>query len=450
MESAPNASQAWELNAKALNQELDWLARVLQYRIEHTSSAPIHEILPPPDAVEGSYYWEFIRNQGMGIPERLLCIVSLAPYLRPELLQVLGTRSPSGQTRPELGGFQGMAYPGFLPTLETALLLIAGKDLEQRLGWLEILRDSLLLIKDHWLELVHLHRHEPPTAALLVPGREMLQWISSGELGTPEFGVEFPAEQISTNRGWEELVLPSETARDVEEILDWIKYEHRIMEQLGLREKVAPGYRSLFYGPPGTGKTFTASLLGKVTGRPVFRIDLSQVVSKYIGETEKNLRNVFDQAEQRKWILFFDEADALFGKRTSISDSKDRFANQEVSYLLQRMERHDGMVILATNHRDNLDKAFTRRFQLVVHFPMPGPHERLQLWQHSIPKKCKIDEDISLEDLAQRYEISGGSIMNVMRYCVLQAARRESDVIELQDFIEGIRREYRKVGRILK
>ena len=130
-----------------------------------------------------------------------------------------------------------------------------------------------------------------------------------------------------------------------------------------MRKRVKPGYRALFHGPPGTGKTLTATLLGKHTGRPVFRIDLSRVVSKYIGETEKNLSRLFDKAEHKDWILFFDEADALFGKRTEIRDAHDKYANQEVAYLLQRIESYAGLVILATNQRGNIDEAFLRRFQ---------------------------------------------------------------------------------------
>ena len=145
------------------------------------------------------------------------------------------------------------------------------------------------------------------------------------------------------------------------------------MNDWGMAPKLRPGYRSLFYGPPGTGKTMTACLLGKSTGRDVYKVDLSLVVSKYIGETEKNLARVFDQAQHKGWILFFDEADALFGKRSETRDAHDRYANQEVSFLLQRIETFDGIAILASNQRENLDDAFTRRFESIIYFPMPRP-----------------------------------------------------------------------------
>jgi SpoVK/Ycf46/Vps4 family AAA+-type ATPase len=174
-------------------------------------------------------------------------------------------------------------------------------------------------------------------------------------------------------------VLDSGTFAHLEELRNWIKYGDTILHEWKMADRLKPGYRALFYGPPGTGKTLTAALLGQETGRDVYRIDLSLVVSKYIGETEKNLEKVFTMAQERKWILFFDEADALFGKRGKVKDAHDRFANQEVSYLLQRVEDFDGIVILASNDKDNIDTAFNRRFQAVVHFPMPGAAERQQL-----------------------------------------------------------------------
>ena len=449
-----DAASLFRLNSAQLARELDWLETALRTRIALVRGEPTKyeqvANIPVPELTEGTPYADFCLGTGLGPGERLLLVLALAPLLRPGLLHLLAVKSADGSQLPDAGGYFGQVFGGIVPTVDSALFLLAGQHLEDRLVWREFIRSEFGLVQHKWLRLEALHRHEPETAALIRPSRELEMLVLWGELGTPEFGADFPAEALITEREWEELVLSPATSAEVQEVLDWMRYEKVVMDELGLRSKVAPGFRALFYGPPGTGKTFTTSLLGKVTGRPVFRIDLSMVVSKYIGETEKNLRNVFDRAEQRNWILFFDEADALFGKRTSVSDAKDRFANQEVSYLLQRIESHDGMVILATNHRDNLDKAFTRRFQLVVHFPMPNPAERLRLWEHSLPAACGRGPDLNLPDLADRYELSGGSIVNVVRYCVLQAARREETVLRQLDFLEGVRREYRKLGRIIK
>jgi len=219
------------------------------------------------------------------------------------------------------------------------------------------------------------------------------------------------------------------------------------MTEWGMDIKYKPGYRSLFYGPPGTGKSLTASLLGKSTGLDVYRIDLSKVVSKYIGETEKNMANIFDRAENRNWILFFDEADALFGKRTSTTDAKDRYANQEIAYLLQRIEDFPGLVILATNLKGNIDEAFSRRFQSMIYFPMPRPHQRLLLWESAFPSQTTLSPDIDLDLLAEKYELAGGSIANVARYATLLAIQRPSHTIHKADLLEGIRRELRKTNK---
>ena len=188
----------------------------------------------------------------------------------------------------------------------------------------------------------------------------------------------------------------------------------------------------------------TAAILGKSNQMEVYRVDLSSVVSKYIGETEKNLANLFNMAESKKWILFFDEADALFGKRLNAQSSNDMFANQQVSYLLQRIEDFNGVVILASNLKDNIDEAFLRRFQSVVYFPKPDPVLRLELW-----KKYFATFDLSkvnLEKIAANYEISGGSIINVLRYCSISSAKRNTTVVLEKDIIKGIKKEYLKEG----
>ena len=214
------------------------------------------------------------------------------------------------------------------------------------------------------------------------------------------------------------------------------------LPQLGRHLK--KGYRALFHGPPGTGKTLTASLLGKHYEKEVFRVDLSLVVSKYIGETEKNLSHLFAKAETKGWILFFDEADALFGKRSNVKDAHDRYANQEIAYLLQRVENYDGLVILASNLKSNIDEAFLRRFQSIVHFPMPNATERLQIWKKVCPSVFKLEEGNMLSVVAKKYKLSGAAIINVMQYCCLKTLDRTDNLLRQKDLIMGIKREFVK------
>jgi SpoVK/Ycf46/Vps4 family AAA+-type ATPase len=242
------------------------------------------------------------------------------------------------------------------------------------------------------------------------------------------------------------------------------------MEDWDMKHRLRQGYRVLFYGPPGTGKTLTANVLGNETGKEVFKIDLSMVVSKYIGETEKNLELLFARAEDKDWILFFDEADAIFGKRTSVKDAHDKYANQEVSYLLQRIEEFNGLVILATNMKNNIDDAFIRRFNDIVKFSIPNEEERKEIWEKSFPENSYFGD---IPNQVKRYEISGGNIINTIHYAGIQAVRRNATVSQknellqlngsngtepeepqekrlifyLEDIIEGIRREMIKEGK---
>jgi SpoVK/Ycf46/Vps4 family AAA+-type ATPase len=243
--------------------------------------------------------------------------------------------------------------------------------------------------------------------------------------------------RIETELGRDDLVLPPGTRRRIEGIETWIQRKDKLETEL----KPRPGHRTLFYGPPGTGKTLTACLLGKSTGRDVYRVDLSPVVTKYIGETEKNLAKVFDHAQRKGWILFFDEADALFGKRSEINDAHDRYANQEISYLLQRLETFDGVAILSSNHKNIIDDAFARRFESVIHFPIPRPAERLKLWKRGLPAKAKLEKSIDLESLARTYNLSGGAIMDILRYASQEALKNSNETIAAEDVMQGIRRE---------
>jgi SpoVK/Ycf46/Vps4 family AAA+-type ATPase len=303
--------------------------------------------------------------------------------------------------------------------------------------------------KENILSLEELDKAEPLLSGALNVSQEILDLFTIGESRKPNFGAEFPAKQLSTKMEWNDLVLSNHVTAQLKEIETWITHHHTLMKDWGMEKILKPGYKSLFYGPPGTGKTTTAALLGKKTRRDVYRIDLSQMVSKYIGETEKNLAKLFDRAENKEWILFFDEADALFGKRTSTRDAHDRFANQQVSYLLQRIEDYDGLVILATNLKGNIDEAFMRRFQSIIQFPMPTPEERLRIWKNGFSESVELEKTIDLDEIAEKYEISGGAIVNIIQHCSLRALGRESNLINQNDIIEGIRREYHKNRRTL-
>jgi hypothetical protein len=247
---------------------------------------------------------------------------------------------------------------------------------------------------------------------------------------------------------WDDLILPDTISAQLREICDQASHQHVVMSRWGFGRKVRGGGQltALFSGPSGTGKTMAAEVVSAELGLELYRIDLSQVMSKFIGETEKNLGSVFDLAEKSGAVLFFDEADALFGKRSSVRDSHDRYANVEVSYLLQRMEEYRGVAILATNLRHNMDAAFLRRLRFSVEFPFPDDAMRRRIWAVQFPAEAPLAADVDFEQLARRFPLAGGGIRNVaLNAAYLAAAAGEA--IAMPHVIRAVRREYQKMGR---
>ena len=288
---------------------------------------------------------------------------------------------------------------------------------------------------------------EPMMSGKLVLFPEIIYQLTTGDVPPPKLSTQFPAEKLETQLDWNDLILSEKTLRQIKELEMWLQHNDHLFKDWGMEKRLKAGYRVLFHGPAGTGKTLTASLLGKYTNKPVYRVDLSTVVSKYIGETEKNLSNLFNKAAHKDWILFFDEADAIFGKRTNVRDAHDKYANQEVSYLLQRVESHPGLIILASNFRDNIDEAFTRRFQSIIAFEMPGPKERAVIWKTNLPEKLKISKEIDWEEISKKYELTGSNILNIIQFCCLQVLNEKSETLTFKILQQGIKREFLKENR---
>jgi hypothetical protein len=439
-------------NARDLEGELAWFANVLEARLKayfaRDGADTCRFYLPPPPLAGASPYAAFIRQHHVDPQARLVILLALIPHVRPQLLDVLWTRNETTQRGfAEFGG--AVSHGAFLPTGETAAFILAGDDLAARFETMRLFDTDAFLARHNVVHLSGAGPGEPQLAGLLTISHEFLHRFTCGADRKPGFHSDFPARLIHTDLEWDDLVLPASTLAELDEIRQWIQHGPTLLGEWGLGARLRPGFTSLFHGPPGTGKTLSACLLGKHCGCDVYKVDLSLIVSKYIGETEKNLARVFDLAEHKGWILFFDEADALFGKRTRVEDSHDRFANQEISFLLQRIEEFDGVAILASNFRANIDDAFIRRFQSVVQFAMPRPPERLRIWRDAFPRHATLDARIDLGRLSERYDLSGGTILNVVRHASLMAISRGGAVIALDDVEEGMRREFQKEGRAL-
>lgn len=414
-----------------MREYIEWFNQVLTVAIQlyfHQESEykQLKDVYPPRNG-----WMEAVTGQtDTNFEERIVIMLALMPHICPQILDIFFVQNKNFDRQyTEFGGWKGLSHGGFLPTGETASFILAGEDVEKRK---EVI---YMFSKSHWfygkniLRLEGAGEGEPLLSSQLRVSEEFLSRVQLDVEYKPDYTTGFPAKRITTELDWEDMVLDYQVTTELEEINTWISSGKTIMEDWGLSRILKAGYRSLFYGPPGTGKTLAATLLGKKNNMDVYRIDLSMIVSKYIGETEKNLAKVFDLAENRNWILFFDEADALFGKRTSTNTSNDRHANQEVAYLLQRIEDFPGMVILATNLRSNIDEAFSRRFQSVIYFPMPTEELRAEIWRKML-KGWPEDVDEDLITMAARTELSGGSIANVVRRCALATVNQKNQSLD--------------------
>ncbi len=430
-----------------LNQNIQ--TRLAQYFNVDRPFTAIEDV-PLPDISAGKDPLSiFIKMNALNRAELITLLVALVPHVQPDFFDtIIHTFFDKPTDFPQIGGVRGKQFRGFIPTAETVLFILSGSDLEKRFQIQKLFDEDHFFNRKQVLWIDEPLDGEPTMSGKLKMSSEFVELFTLGKLSKPRFTTSFPAERLETEMTWEDLVLPSSTHQEVKELLIWLQHGETLLNDFGMRRIIKPGYRALFHGPSGTGKTLTAALLGKLTGRDVFRIDLSMIISKFIGETEKNLAHLFDRAENKDWILFFDEADALFGKRTGVRDAHDRYANQEVSYLLQRVETFDGLVILASNFKANIDDAFIRRFQSIIHFPMPRASERLRLWQQSLPSNIQLADDVNLKLLSERYELSGASIVNIVQFCCLSTLSRNSLILAINDLRAGIEREFGKEGKI--
>lgn len=258
------------------------------------------------------------------------------------------------------------------------------------------------------------------------------------------------AHKIEPRYQWDDLVLPETPITMLKEMVSMVQTRGLVLETWGLGKKLASGngISALFSGPPGTGKTLAAQIMANQLGIDLYRIDLSTIISKYVGETEKNLERIFREASESNAILFFDEADTIFGKRSEVKDAQDRYANIEVGYLLQRMESYNGVAILATNLRANLDEAFTRRLNFIINFPFPDEEYRHRIWEVLIPPDLPIADDLDLKKMAMRFKLAGGNIRNIVVSAAYLAAANGRRVT-MDHLLHGAKREIQKMGKLI-
>lgn len=432
-----------------LKKIIDTATQLHVAHINDTENYPIDEVYAVPIEIEDDRLNQIIKDYGLNFQEQVILMLALAPHFAPQTLDIFLAKNPNFDIIcTEFGGMTKPPHRGVIPTGETAVFLLAARDPKKRREVAQLLLPDSKLAQNDLVELEVTEEGLPLFSGKLIPNDELVQILLYGEVKPPKLSPKFPAKKLETPMKWDDLVIKKETREQLSDLENWLSFSDKLKQHPNLGKRAKKGYRTLFHGPPGTGKTLTASLLGKSANRPVFRIDLSLLVSKYIGETEKNLAGVFKRAEHKNWILFFDEADALFSKRVDTESSNDRFANQEVAYLLQRIEDYNGMVILATNLKQNLDEAFLRRFQSLVHFPKPEKIERRQLWQRTVPDDLPLAAAISLKQLVDNYELTASQISNIVQACFIDALALDEKEISRKNLMKNIRLEYAK-GNLL-
>lgn len=474
--------------------ELQYLEQLIACRL--SSYFPSAEQVPEPEMPPlGEWLLplkDFIWKHKLNRSEAIVLLMALVPHIQPDMFdRIIEQRLPDSGNFPKLGGVRGKNSRTFLPTGESIIFILSNGTLESRLLIQELFGSRHLFAQKKIVWLEELPSGEPSMSGRIIISQDYIDTFTQGKPSPPHFSINFPAQRIIEDRKWNALVINEELQKQIEEITNWLRYNEELMNNWGMKDRLKKGFRALFHGPPGTGKTLTAGLLGNEIGRDVYKVDLSMIVSKYIGETEKNLELLFARAEDKGWILFFDEADALFGKRTNVRDAHDKYANQEVSYLLQRIENYNGLIILATNMKNNIDDAFMRRFNAILKFPFPDAAERALIWKKSFPKKAVweknlpfpnngkavLREQTDIPELVKSYELAGGNIINAVHYACLKAIERKNLpepivsmssnghtgngtltetvvvqeqpelIIYLYDVLQGIKRELSKEGK---
>jgi DNA polymerase III delta prime subunit len=416
--------------------EINWMYSLIINALKPSEENKIS--LQPPSLPENLAYSQYLLQVKCTAYERVLFSLAHCFQFAPNLFKRLQQEEFTNVTGIDSFGLITHGATGLVyPTIHTANWLCDLYKIETH-----FLNEHHYLFRDDIFESINYY---PSVFSTPLIFSKKAQYMFFAELEyLPEYSNDFPTELLKTTLTKEDLILPKKIAIEVNELIYRIQHEAVFREDIHLQKWIRTGCRALFYGPPGTGKSLTATLIGQETNRPVYRVDLSNIISKYIGETQKNLAKVFNRAEKNNWILFFDEGDALLGSRGNSGATNERGANQEIAYLLQRIENYDGIILLATNLKENIDEAFFRRFEVSIEFSIPDESTRKLLWKRIFSNDYEIPEKW-IQNLARIYKLPGGSLVNILSFVALYKQQNNSH-IALEVLLEGIRREYQKIG----
>ena len=442
------------LHAVSLKAESQWLRQIIAIRTDELSDDPskdsqsLYETAPPPE-LPPSYYRDFMAGFNLSLAERVLVAVSLNRIYAPTVFAPISEAKAKGNNTlfAETGMLFDKQTGALLPTLQTVVFLLAGNNKQLSAEYQEVLNENNLLMANGIVRLINPSPFLNDTLFNIVSlDRSYYAHFVYGKKIRLDEMENFPAQLLETDKTFNDLILHPETKTQLNTVMNYARHYKTMHQQTG---GGLQGYVAMFYGPPGTGKTMTASVIGKELGLDVYAVNLSRVVSKYIGETEKNLEVVFDRLSRRDCILFFDEADSLFGKRSEVTEANDRYANQEIAYLLQKIDKCNCLVILATNFRQNMDAAFTRRILSYIRIDWPGDEERKLLWGKALMPPFKYQPETLPETLAAKYAITGANIYNITKLTCYEALAQNNYNISLKMLEPFIKLEYTKERRSL-
>lgn len=424
--------QVNDVSHNSLNEEMKWLQLLIEMRCkelfleEETELNSIDEVPEVPILDDESPYSITTNTHQLTSIDRVILALGIASAHYPSILKTfIQIEENSSAFAIEAGGEYNKANRSFKPTFQTALFLLSGKNLSLWSHYsAQLIKGSVLLKNDiiynrSSTEFIH-GKIELDTA--------YLNYFLSGQKPQLDHGSYFPGRLYKSNLTMDDIILEDNVREQIKPIEHYIKaLENGFFKSNDHSFKA--GFIALFYGAPGTGKTMLAGILANTYAIDMYHVDLSQVVSKYIGETEKNLEVLFNRLQGKNCMLFFDEADALFGKRSDVKDAHDRYANQEVSYLLQRIEKFDGLTVLASNFENNMDDAFKRRIDVSINVIRPTEMTRESLWKNYLPKNITFESDNLLKHLAKEYSYTGSNIRNIMKNVTIALYDRNETII---------------------
>lgn len=421
-----------------MHAEINWMYNLIVQAVKPNGQAV--NVTPPELPLELAYA-KFLEEKRLTMYERIILGLGHCSQLIPRLFTRLQNEEQQNETSIDSFGLQLNTTTNLMqPTLHTANWLCDMYDIET-----QFIDEHHFLFADQMLTPLIYYPSMFNTPLIFTKKAQHLFYGNIEYL--PEYSKDFPAQLLKTALNKTDIIVSKTIENEINELIIGINQARVFEKDKHLEKWIRPGFRALFFGPPGTGKTLTATIIGKETNSPVYRIDLSSLISKYIGETQKNLAKIFDRGERNNWILFFDECDAILGSRSNVGTANERGANQEIAYLLQRIESYKGVILLATNLKDNIDEAFLRRFEMSIQFSMPDVTTRIVLWNTIFSGEYGIPNEW-VQKLATTYKLTGGSMINILRF-VAMYKEMSSKEIDLTVILEGIRREYHKMGQTM-